>query len=400
MARADAACPYWHRVYGLGTTLIPLAIPDVSGNEAQYLQECIESTFVSSVGPFVDRFEKSVSDAAGTEAAVAVSSGTSGLHVALVAVGVARDDLVITPSFTFIATANAISHCGAVPWFMDVSQDSWTLDPAVVRNAIEQKTEVRNGALVHVVSGRRISAILPVYTLGMPADMDAITEIAKFYGLPIVADAAAALGAEYKGRALGDLGADLTMISFNGNKTVTAGGGGAVIGAKCEALDLVRHLSTTARVGADYTHDQVGFNYRMTNLQAAVGVAQMERLDQMVGAKRRIRDTYNKAFQNIRALHPFPSPSWANSAAWFSGCLVTTTDTQGLREQLRNAQIDARPFWKPTHLQPPYADSPKSNMDVTDDLWERVLTLPCSTHLTEKDQQRVILEMKSLHNAA
>lgn len=374
--------------------MIPLATPDLSGNEARYLQECIESTFVSSVGPFVDKFENAVATAAGADSAVAVSSGTSGLHVALIAVGVERDDLVITPSFTFIATANAISHCGAMPWLMDITRDSWTLDPQLMRVAIEQETKVRNNELIHLATGRRVSAILPVYTLGMPADMDAITEVARTYRLPIVADAAAALGAEYKDRPIGKIGADLSVISFNGNKTVTAGGGGALVGANGATLDLVRHLSTTARVGADYTHDKIGFNYRMTNLQAAVGLAQMERIEQKVTAKRRIRGNYDTAFSDIPSLQSFPNPQWANSADWFSGFVVSDHDTESLRNYLRKKNIDARPFWKPIHLQPPYADAPKTTTAISDDLWQRVLTLPCSTHLTAKDQQHVVTEIR------
>ncbi len=380
--------------------MIPLAIPDLTGNEARYLQECIESTFVSSVGPFVDKFERAVATAAGAESAVAVSSGTSGLHVALTAVGVKRDELVITPSFTFIATANAISHCGATPWLMDISRTSWTLDPKLLQSSIERETEVKNNDLIHLSTGRRVAAILPVYTLGTPADMDAIIDVATVYGLPVVADAAAALGATYRDRPIGNLGADLSMISFNGNKTVTAGGGGVVVGNKGGALDLVRHLSTTARVGSDYTHDQVGFNYRMTNLQAAVGLAQMERLDHMVAAKRRIRQTYDEGFSEISSLKPFPLPAWAKGADWFSGCEVTFENTQALRNHLRTLEIDARPFWKPVHLQVPYADAPKTEMNISEDLWQRVLTLPCSTQLTAPDQEHIISEVRAFYNGA
>ena len=203
--------------------MIPLVVPNLNGREAEYLQQCIKTTFVSSIGPFVERFEGVVANATGVSQAVAVSSGTSGLHAALVAVGVGRDDLVVLPSFTFIASANAIAYCGASPWLFDVTEESWTLDPALLTKHFETETYQKNGRLIHKETGRRVAAVMPVYTFGMPADMDAIVKIANDYNLPVIADGAAALGATYKGRLSGNLGADLTIYSFNGNKTVTTG---------------------------------------------------------------------------------------------------------------------------------------------------------------------------------
>ena len=227
--------------------MIPLAVPNLGGNEARYLQECVETNFVSSVGPFVDRFEAMVAEASGASHAVATSSGTTGLHAALTALGVGRDDLVVLPSFTFIASANAISHCGATPWLLDVCGDSWTLDVAQLARVLETQAERRDGDLVHRESGRRVAALMPVYTLGLPAEMEPLVRVAMRHGLPVVADAAAALGARYRGRAVGALGADLSVFSFNGNKTVTAGGGGVVVGEDEALCARVRHLTTTAR---------------------------------------------------------------------------------------------------------------------------------------------------------
>lgn len=373
--------------------MIPLAIPQMTGRESAYLQACVEDNFVSSVGPFVDRFEAAVAEAAGTERAVATSAGTTGLHAALTAVGVGRDDLVVLPSFTFIASANAIAQCGAIPWLLDIDPDSWTLDPGALESALAQETERRGEAVIHRPTGRRVAALMPVYTLGCPADMDPIAGIARACGLPVVADAAAALGARYKGRESGALGADLSVYSFNGNKTVTAGGGGAVAGRDGALIDLVRHLTTTARSGADYTHDRPGFNYRMTNLQAAVGCAQMESLAPFVAAKRRIAARYRSALAGRNGLEAFPQPDWAESADWFAGVLVPVEAVgalPGLRDGLRADGIDARPFWKPMHLQPPYADAPRRDTPVSDALWPRILTLPCSTALTEAEQEHVI----------
>jgi perosamine synthetase len=369
--------------------MIPLAVPDLTGNEAQYLQDCITSTYVSSIGPFVDQFEGMVSAATGAEAAVATSSGTAGLHVALVAVGVGRDDLVILPSFTFIASANAIAQCGAEPWLFDVTTKSWTLDPNLLRTKLETETRAEGGECIHAPSGRRVAAIMPVHTLGLPAHMDSLVQIAGEFGIPIIADAAPAIGATYKGRPIGKSGADLSVLSFNGNKTVTSGGGGAVIGDNGDALDLVRHLSSTARTGADYDHDRAGFNYRMTNLQAAVGCAQMERLEDLVAAKRRIRRAYEEAFTHVSDAINFPSPDWAESSCWFSG-VVWQSDPDGLRARLHEAGIIAKPFWKPVHLQKPYAGSPRTEQDVTEDIWRRIVILPCSSNLTDDELARVI----------
>lgn len=383
-------------------TMIPLAVPDLSGNEARYLQECVDGGYVSTVGPFVARFEAMTAAAAGATDAAATSSGTTGLHVALVAVGVTAGDLVIMPALTFIATANAVAHCGADPWLLDVSSESWTLDPERLAEALARETVMRDGRPSHRSTGRRVAAVVPVHTLGLPADTDALADVARRFGLPVVADAAAALGATLRGRPVGASGADLSVFSFNGNKTATAGGGGAVAGTDAGLVGLVRHLSTTARVGDGYDHDRIGFNYRMTNLQAAVGCAQMERLDRLVAAKRRIRARYDEALADLPDTGRFPAPAWAESACWFSGFTLGVAGDAGaparaaaLRERLRRAGIDARPFWKPMHLQAPFRAAPRGDLTVSENIWGRVVTLPCSTGLTAQDQERVIAAVRA-----
>ena len=370
--------------------MIPLAVPDLTGNEGRYLQECVATNFVSSVGPFVSRFEAMVAAAAGAPHAVATSSGTTALHAALTAVGVRPDDLVILPAFTFIASANAISHCGASPWLFDIAADSWTLDPELVAVALERETHRRDADVIHTASGRRVAAMMPVYTLGTPADMDPLVALAHEYGLPIVADAAAAAGATYKERPLGALGADLTVLSFNGNKTVTAGGGGAALGSEA-LVGLMRHLTTTARRGPDYDHDMVGFNYRMTNIQAAVGCAQLERLDEFVGRKRSIAEQYRRAFAALPGVGFLPVPEWAESSCWFSALTVSDPPAATVVAGLRRRGIDARPFWKPVHLQTPYRTAPvHGSLRVCEALWPAVVTLPCSSGLTSDDQAYVV----------
>lgn len=376
--------------------MITLAVPNLSGNEKRYLQECVSTNYVSSVGPFVDRFEEMVAQACGCSRSVATSSGTTGLHLALTAAGVRHQDLVVLPSFTFIASANAIAHCGASPWLFDITEGSWTLDPDQLYEQLKKSTKLSRGVLKHSKTGRRVAAILPVYTLGLPADMDAIRSVAKEFELPVVADAAAALGARYRGRNIGNL-ADVSVCSFNGNKTITCGGGGALFGNDVELLEKAHHLSTTARLGAAYDHDEVGFNYRLTNIQAAVGCAQMEQLEQFVDRKREIHTRYTEMAEEISGINPFPAPGWAKSACWFTGVVLDVRlDPENVLEGLQERGIGARPFWKPVHMQEPYRKDPQAIMDVSEGIWRRIVTLPCSTSITEDEIKHVMNSVREL----
>lgn len=368
--------------------MIPLAVPNLTGREREYLNRCIDTTFVSSVGEFVNQLEEMTAGICGTNQAVATSSGTTGLHLALVGCDVKRDEIVIIPTFTFIATANAIAHCGAIPWLMDVSEDSWTMDAAQVEREIEEKTMWDGERLIHAESGRRVAAIMPVYTLGNIPAMARLRALADRYRLPLIADAAAALGAAYQGKNLGEL-ADLTVFSFNGNKTVTAGGGGAITGTDEALLKKLKHLSSTARVTAEYDHDMVGYNYRMTNIQAAVGCAQLERLDEFVERKRAIRRFYNNAFHERNDVGLFPASPEAESVCWFSGIVLKQGGIENVRvlvEKMRNRGIECRSFWKPVHLQKPYRNALRADsLNIADSLWDRILTLPCSTGITDDE---------------
>lgn len=373
------------------TTSIQIAEPDLSGNEAKYLQECVATNFVSSVGPFVERFEVLVAAAAGNAHCVATSSGTAALHAGLTAVGVGRDDLVAMPGYTFIASANAISQCGAEPWLFDISRDTWSLDPSILEHQLATACDTEGRSVIHKATGRRVAALMPVHTLGIPGDMDQIVSIARRFDLPVVADSAAALGATDDGRPIGKLGADLTVLSFNGNKTVTAGGGGALCGDDGSLIDRVRHLTMTARNGPGYDHDRVGFNYRMTNLSAAVGCAQMERLQALLAAKRRIRDAYDAAIDGLSGLTPFVTPPNVTSSNWLSGVVGADIElVVRLRAALEEIGVASRPFWKPVHLQKPYRDVPTTAQSVSEDLWQRIVILPSSVSLREEDQARVI----------
>ena len=321
------------------------------------------------------------------------------MHAALVALGVGRDDLVICPGFTFIASANAISHAGATPWLFDIDE-SWVIDLDQVEAALETETERRGGDRIHSATGRRVAAMLPVLTLGNAPRPERLHALAERFGLPVLVDAAAALGGDARGEPIAALGA-LSVISFNGNKIATAGGGGAVVGRDGDLLRELRHLTTTARVSADYSHDRVGFNYRMTNLQAAVGCAQMDRLPDFVAAKRRIAERYAEAFADLADVSAFPVTPGSN--CWFSGLVLDAgapVSAAELASRLNGDGIEARTFWKPVHLQAPYADAPRTTMDRCEGLWSRIVTLPCSTNLSEVDQARVIAATRSALGSA
>ena len=379
--------------------MISLAIPNLSGNEKKYLDDCVDSTFVSSVGQYVTKFENMVAAATGSSYAVATSAGTTGLHVALTAVGVKYGDLVIVPSFTFIASVNAIAHCGAEPWLMDIDKSTWCLDAVLVKAEIEKNCDIVDHNLIHKPTGRRVAALMPVYTLGNMPDMRALRSIADDYDIPLIVDAACAIGATYESQPFGAL-ADLSVLSFNGNKTITCGGGGAVVGNNEELLNHVRHLTTTARVWPDYDFDEVGFNYRMTNLQAAVGVAQMEQLDAFIFVKRHVKMYYEKqlAGQLDDGISFFPTTD--GSSCWFSGIVLpegsALSVAKGICAKLKEYQIEARPFWKPAHLQKPYVNCVKSDMRMTEGLWQRIITLPCSTNITEDELRTVVETLKKI----
>lgn len=373
--------------------MIPLAVPNLDGREREYLNRCIDTTFISSVGEYVNELEEMAAQKVGAGYGVATSSGTTGLHAALVGCGVEEGEIVIIPTFTFIATANAVAHCKAIPWLMDIDPLNWCMSADHLKDELSRKTRIIDGKVIHKESGRRVAAIMPVYTLGEVPDMDKIQEIAEKYSLPLIADAAAAVGAEYKGKKIGRL-ADLTVLSFNGNKTVTAGGGGMVLGNEEEVMRKIKHITTTARVTSEYDHDVVGYNYRMTNVQAAIGCAQMERMEKLVGRKREIRRYYNQEFGGIEGISLFPERNDACSACWFSGIVIEKGGLEKVRELcsgLRERGVEGRSFWKPVHLQKPYVNAFQADsLEVAEHLWDRIVTLPCSTNITSKELEQVV----------
>lgn len=378
--------------------MIPLSVPNLTGNEKKYLDECIDTTFVSSVGQFVTRFEEMTAEISGADYAVATSSGTTALHTALMSVGVEAGDIVLIPSYTFIATANAVAHCGAEPWCLDIEEESWTMSAAVLEDELEKKTETIDGKLYHKLKKRRVAAVMPVFTLGNPADMSGIKRIADRYGLPVIVDAAAAIGTTYGQEAPAEW-ADAIVYSFNGNKTITCGGGGAVISNNEVVMRRARHLSTTARVGSEYDFDEVGYNYRMTNIQAAVGCAQLERTEEFIARKRYIREYYRQHLCDVEGISFFPESPWGKSTCWFSGIVIGDDMGIGVREicsRLKDEGIESRTFWKPVHLQQPYQSVDCSSMKITDKIWDSIVTLPCSTGITEEELETTVNAVKKV----
>lgn len=381
--------------------MIPLAVPNLSGREAEYLQECVDTNFVSTVGPFVQTFEIMTAELMGFSNAVATNTGTSALHVALKTLGVHHGDLVVMPSYTFIATANAVRMSGAEPWLFDIDRESWGLDPELLATEVIRVTELRDGYPWHKQLGRRVSAVVAVCAAGQPPKLKEIAAIASAMGVPLLVDAAGAAGATYNEEGLGYV-ADHAVLSFNGNKTFTAGGGGALLTQSECVARRARHLSTTARTADDYSHDMEGFNYRLTNIQAAVGCAQLEQADKFLSRKRAIDSAYRAAWKDT-VLDPVPRTAWANSACWMTGAVLPPISPWTVAEmvnELASHGVQARGFWKPMHLQSPYAACPRTTMAVTDALWTRVLTLPSSTSLTQRDQSRVIESVLELVNSS
>ena len=379
---------------------IPLCVPHLGGNEARYLAECVATNFVSSVGPFVDRFEGSFVERIGTRSAVATVNGTSALHVALRVAGVGPDDEVVISTLTFIAPVNAVRYVGAWPVFLDAEPEFWQLDPRRVAEFLERSCEWRGGELRNGATGRRVRALLPVHILGHPVDIDPLLELARKFGLVVIEDATESLGARYKERTVGHLG-DMACFSFNGNKLITSGGGGMLVTDRADWGARARYLTTQAKDDAiEFVHGEIGYNYRLTNIQAAVGCAQMECLDEHIAAKRRIATRYAEGLADLPGITPMREAAWAFSAYWMYTILVDPArfgrDSRAVLRRLEQARIQSRPLWQPAHLSPSQSDAQPAECPVAERLNREALSLPCSVGLSEADQDRVIEEIRAL----
>lgn len=383
---------------------IPLSVPEIRGNEWKYVKECLDTGWVSSVGAFVDRFERELAAYVGTKHAVAAGSGTAALHIALLVAGVRPDDEVLVSTLTFIAPANAVRYIGAWPVFIDAEADHWQMDAQKVVSFLEEGCEWRGGELRNKATGRRIKAILPVHILGHPVDMDPILEVARKYELAVIEDATESLGAKYKGRSVGHLG-DIACFSFNGNKIITTGGGGMIVTDNEAWAHKAKYLTTQAKDDPiEYIHHEIGYNYRLTNVQAAMGCAQMELLDDYIAAKLCIAAAYTDQLKDLPGLTPMRAASWAESIFWLYTILVdeevTKKGSRQLMRHLAERGIQARPLWQPLHQSPAYAGSQAYQCTVAERLNRMALSLPCSTGLTADEQARVIEAVRDFSASA
>lgn len=377
------------RVVGaLGRVVTPPAAlhePEFAGNEWAYVKETIDTGWVSSTGSYVDRFERDLADYTGTKRAVAIVNGTAALHVALLLAGVSPGDEVIVQPLTFIATVNAISYAGAIPHFVDVEASTLGMDPVALDDHLSAIAERRGDVVVNRLTGRRLAAIVPMHTFGHPVDLDLILETSRRHGIPLVEDAAESIGSRYKGRHTGNHGL-VSAMSFNGNKTVTTGGGGAVM-TNDESLGArAKHLTTQAKVPHrwEYVHDEIGFNYRLPNLNAALGCAQLEQLDGFIADKRRLADRYAEAFADVPGLAVVREPEFGRSNYWLNAILLDPANA-ALRDPILEATNDAgfmtRPVWRLIHRLPMYAASPRMDLPVAESIEARLINIPSSAKL-------------------
>ena len=376
---------------------IPLSVPAIGGNEWKYVKECLDTGWVSSVGAFVDRFESELAAYVGTKHAVATVNGTAALHVALLAAGIKPDDEVLVSTLTFIAPANAIRYAGAWPIFIDAEPEFWQLDPRKVATFLEEECHTVNGELRNKKSGRCVRAILPVHVLGHPVDMDPIVELAQKYNLVVIEDATESLGATYKGRMTGRLG-NIACFSFNGNKVITTGGGGMIVTDNEAWARKAKYLTTQAKDDpVEYVHGEIGYNYRLTNIQAAIGCAQLEQLNDYLAAKRRIADAYTESFRGLPGITPMPQATWAQSIYWLYTILVDESaggGSRSLMHALADRGIQARPLWQPLHQSPAHAGSQSYQCSVADKLNREALSLPSSHSLRPEELTRVVNAVK------
>lgn len=373
---------------------IPLCVPEIRGNEWAYVKECLDTNFVSSVGPFVNRFEENVATRLGTRSAVACVNGSAALHIALLVAGIQPDDEVLVSTLTFIAPVNAIRYVGAWPIFVDAEPNYWQMDAQKLADFLALDCEWVEGELRNKITHRRVKAIMPVHILGHPCDVDPILELARKYDLIVVEDATESLGAKYKGRVVGHLG-DLACLSFNGNKLITTGGGGMIVTDNEAWARRAKYLTTQAKDDPrEFVHNEIGYNYRLTNIQSALGVAQLEKLDEYIAIKRRIAATYADAFKNIPGLTPMREAEWAFGVFWLCTILVDEArfgmDSRALMRRLDANKIQARPLWQPVHLSPAHRSSFVTDCPVAERLNRDALSLPSSVGLTESEQECVI----------
>ena len=369
----------------VGSSPVALHEPSFEGNEWLYLKECLDSTFVSSVGKFVDRFEADLAHYTGSKYAISVVNGTAALQIALKLAGVEANDEVLIPALTFVATANAVTYCNAIPHFVDSEERTLGIDALKLREYLKVNSSQRSGFCINNNTGRVIRALVPMHTFGHPVDIHALLAIAHDFHLHLIEDAAESLGSTVGGQHTGTFGL-MGTLSFNGNKTITTGGGGAILTNDVELGKRAKHITTTAKLPHrwNFVHDEVGFNYRLPNLNAALGCAQLEQLPSFLHDKRRLFEQYQAAFANVPGVRLVAEPTGCNSNFWLQTLLLDAAHTDQ-RDAVLAATNDAglmtRPIWTLMNRLPMYATAPRAPLPVAESLEQRVINIPSSSGL-------------------
>ena len=365
-----------------GSSPIALHEPNIGQRENELVSKCLASGWVSSVGEYISEFEQGLAKFTNSKHAIAVVNGTAALHLALHSVGVKPGDEVLVPTLSFVATANAVSHCGAIPHFVDSDPETLGLDPLALREHLRANASLRDGELHNTSTGRRISAVVPMHTFGHPIQIEALIDVAKEFNLVVVEDAAESIGSYVGTTHTGTFGR-CSSLSFNGNKTITTGGGGAILTNDAELAQRIRHLATTAKMPHDYEyiHDAVAFNYRMPNINAALGCAQLSRLDDFLSAKRVLAKKYSEGFSSARSMQFVAEPHGTTSNYWLNTIRLSKPDLS-LRDELlvaaRASGYMCRPAWNLLHTLPMHESSPRARLPVAQNLWQSLINIPSS----------------------
>ncbi|MEN9548839.1 MAG: hypothetical protein RIR12_1430 [Bacteroidota bacterium] len=372
---------------------IALSLPNMAGNEWKYVKDCLDTGWISSVGSYVTQFEQMVADFAGAKYGIAAVNGTAALHISLLLSGVKQDDYVILPNLTFVASANSIKYLGAEPLLIDADPNLWQMDLDLLEEFLENETDEKDGHLFYIKDGRRIGAIMPVHILGNMCDMDRFLSIVKKYPLPIVEDSTEALGTTYKGVSAGKF-SRLACFSFNGNKIISTGGGGVIVTDDEALAKHAKHLTTTAKASADeYYHDEVGYNYRLVNVLAAIGVAQMELLPSFIKRKKECVEFYKKELTGVGDIRFQQELPDVNTNGWLF--TIQTDKQQQLLDHLNKNKILSRRFWMPMNKLPMYKDCVYvQQKDNSDYIYKTCLSIPSSTNITDEDLEIVVREIK------
>lgn len=371
-----------HDLYG-AKDFVPLAVPVFIGNEKKYLNECIDTTFVSSVGKFVDRFEEETAKYTGAKRAVVCVSGTNALHMSLMLAGVQRDDEVLTQALTFIATCNALSYIGAHPVFIDVDRDTMGLSPVAVREWLAKNSEQKNGECYNKNTGRRVKACVPMHTFGHPVHLEELVEVLNEYHIELVEDAAESIGSLYKGKHTGTFG-KVGALSFNGNKTITTGGGGMMLFNDEELGAYAKHITTQAKIPHrwEFKHDHIGYNYRMPNINAALGCAQLEHIEEYVASKRETAKAYEEFFKNIPEIEFFVDTPDTRSNYWLNVVILKDKEAQqNFLEYTNDNGVMTRPIWELMNRLPMFEKCENDGLKNTIWFADRVVNIPSSVRL-------------------